>query len=206
LKTTSPVNIHDPLLDSKIDLITEGLELQHANHLKSLSSQDNIRTIVNFILSMKTESNLSDSHRTNYIKILCRLSQFHDKAKALKEMTREDVLSFLDSHRKAENVDPLHKWIGTYNLYRVLLCHFFKWLYFPNIEADKRPKPSVIENIPRLKRKEQSIYKSSHLWTTEDDAVFLRYCPNKRDRCYHTMAIQILRENLGPQKSRLSVY
>jgi len=157
--------------------------LQHANHLKRLSRQDNIYTIVNFILSMKTESNLSDSHRTNYIKILCRLSQFHDKTKTLKETIREDVLSFLDSHQKAENVDPLHKWIGTYNVNRALLCHFFKWLYFPNMEADKRPKPSVIENIPRLKRKEQSVYKSSHLWTTEDDDVFLRYCPNKRDRC-----------------------
>ena len=62
---------------------------------------------------------------------------------------------------------------------------FFKWLYYPEIPPNARPKPAVIENIGRLKRKEISIYKSTDLWTEEDDALFLKYCPNKRDRCYH---------------------
>ena len=31
-------------------------------------------------------------------------------------MTREDILSYLDSLRKPEGSDPYHKWIGTYNL------------------------------------------------------------------------------------------
>jgi integrase/recombinase XerD len=65
---------------------------------------------------------------------------------------------------------------------------FFKWLYFPNIEQKKRPKPYVVENIPQLKRKEKSIYKPTDLWTSEDDSLFLRYCPNPRDRCYHAMS------------------
>jgi len=26
------------------------------------------------------------------------------------------------------------------------------------------------------------------LWTLEDDSLFLKYCPNARDRCYHTMS------------------
>ena len=72
-------------------------------------------------------------------------------------------------------------------MYRALLFYFFKWLYFPGLEPAKRPRPPVIENIPQLKRKEQSIYKPSHIWTTEDDALFLKYCPNKRDRCYHSI-------------------
>ena len=171
-----------------MDLATEGLQQQHANRLKALSSVDNRKTIVNFILSMRSESNLSDNHRINYLSCLCRLSQFHSTTnKTYKEMSREDVLLFLDSFRKAESVDPLHKWIDTYNLYRTLLSYFFKWLYFPDLEPAKRPKPSVIENILQLKRKEQSIYKPSHLWTTQDDALFLKYCPNKRDKCYHSM-------------------
>jgi integrase len=65
---------------------------------------------------------------------------------------------------------------------------FFKWLYYPDIEQKKRAKPSVIENIPQLKRKEKSIYKPTDLWTPEDDSLFLRYCPNARDRCYHAMS------------------
>jgi hypothetical protein len=46
----------------------------------------------------------------------------------------------------------------------------------------------VIRNIPGFKRKEKSIYKPSDLWTEEDDSLFLKYCPSKRDRCYHMMS------------------
>jgi hypothetical protein len=60
----------------------------------------------------------------------------------------------LDSFRKPEASDPLHKWIGTYNLKRDVIVKFFKLLYYPDIESAKRPKPKVVENIPRLKRKE----------------------------------------------------
>ena len=88
-------------------------------------------------------------------------------------MTREDLLSFLDSYRKAESADPLHKWIGIYNIYRIQLIRLFKWLYSPDIEPSKRPK---------LRRKEKSIYKSTDLWTAEDDLLFLKYCPKPRDR------------------------
>ena len=108
--------------------------------------------------------------------------------KSFKQITRDDLVSFLDSFRKPESVDPLHKWIGTYNTYRIHLTRFFKWLYYPDIEPDKRPKPEVIENILILKRKEQSIYKPTDLWTEEDDIVFLRYCPTKRMKCYHTIS------------------
>jgi integrase len=57
-----------------------------------------------------------------------------------------------------------------------------------HIEPDKRSKPEVIKNILTLRRKEQSIYKPTDLWTEEDDIVFLRYCPNKRMKCYHTVS------------------
>ena len=103
-------------------------------------------------------------------------------------MNREDVLLFLDSFRKPENSDPLHKWIGTYNQYTVLLIKFFKWLYYPDIEPHRRIKPQVVENIFQLRRKEQSIYKPSDLWTREDDLLFLKYCPSKRDKCYHMIS------------------
>jgi hypothetical protein len=103
-------------------------------------------------------------------------------------LVRDELLQYLDSFRKPEADDPLHKWIGTYNIYRVVLTRFFKWLYHPDLEQKKRPKPSVIENIPRLKRREQSIYKPSDLWTLEDDLLFLRYCPSVREKCYHTIS------------------
>jgi hypothetical protein len=100
--------------------------------------------------------------------------------KPFKSITRDEVISFLNIVRKPESSDPLHKWIGTYNQYRVYLIRFFKWLYFPDKEQNKRPKPSVVNNIPALRRKEKSIYKPSDLWTEEDDLIFLKHCPSKR--------------------------
>jgi integrase/recombinase XerD len=46
----------------------------------------------------------------------------------------------------------------------------------------------VIDNIPQLKRKEQSMYKPSDLWTEKDDLLFLKYCPSRRDKCYHMIS------------------
>ena len=34
----------------------------------------------------------------------------------------------------------------------------------------------------------KSMDKPTDLWTIEDDSLFLKYCPNPRDRCYHAMS------------------
>jgi hypothetical protein len=135
-------------------------------------------------MALKTEVNSSARYRKDIIDLLTKFGLKYN----FKDVTRDDVISFLDSFRKPETVDPLHKWIGTYNIYRVHLIRFFKWLYAPDIERTKRPKPTVVDNIPELKRKEKSIYKPSDLWAPEDDLLFLKYCPSKRDKCYHAIS------------------
>jgi integrase len=156
----------------------------------SPTREENALTICDYVSSMRSEVNPSSYYRRDIITLLCNLSTFfnNNTAKSFKEITRDDLLSFLDSYRKTEDLDPSHKWIGTYNLFRIHLMRFFKWLYFPDVQPDKRPKPPVIENIPQLKRKEKSIYKPTDLWSAEDDSLFLKYCPNPRDRCYHAMS------------------
>jgi integrase len=194
--TTNP-SMESTSLSDKVTATTEGLlpNCYHHLHDKVLCTgskgRENAMTICDYISSLKSEINPSDHYRRDTIMLLCNLSTFFNKnanAKSFKEITRQDLFSFLDSYRKPESADPLHKWIGTYNTYRMQLMRFFKWLYYPDIEQKKRLKPSVIENIPQLKRKEKSIYKPTDLWTAEDDALFLKYCPNPRDRCYHAMS------------------
>ena len=183
-------NTTSDIMRTKIETATEGLSSNCFNFLNSKvlpANKENALTICDYISSLKSEINPSDHYRKNTIILLCTFSIFFNH-KPFKGITREDVLSYLDSFRKIESVDPLHKWIGTYNTYRIYLMRFFKWLYSPDIEQGKRPKPSIIENIPRLKRKEKSIYKPTDLWTPEDDSLFLKYCPNQRDRCYHAMS------------------
>ena len=135
----------------KIEETAAGLAASFAKQLHSIS-EDNAPTIVKYIAAMKSEVNLSDHYRRDLIVMLCMFSKYNDN-KPFKDLTRTDVLGFLDSFRKTETQDPMHKWIGTYNLFRIHMFRFFKWLYYPDIEPVKRSKPSVIENIAQAKKK-----------------------------------------------------
>lgn len=174
------------ILETKIDDSTSGLQPEYSRLLHT-TSEDNVLTIGNYIQALRVEINPSDHYRRDVIRLLCTLSRYN-KNHSFKDMNRDDIISFLDSYRKPEISDPMHRWIGTYNLYRMLLFRFFKWLYYPDLEQKKRPKPEVIQNILQLKRKEQSIYKPTDLWTADDDLLFLKYCPSKRIKCYHVMS------------------
>jgi integrase/recombinase XerD len=181
--TTTTVNSFNP----KIENIASELS---SNYIRDVlyAVGDNTSTIIlDYITAMKTELNYSPHYARNIISVLCKFSKFH-KNKSFKDITRDDVIRYLDSLRKTEIEDPSHKWIGTYNLYRIYFLRFFKWYLAPNLEHKKRPKPAMVDNIPKLTRREKSIYKPSDLWTPQDDLLFLKYCPSKRDKCYHAIS------------------
>ena len=67
---------------------------------------------------MNTESNPSIGYRTQLILWLCELCKFVND-KEFKRITREDLIQYMDKFRKPESVDPLHEWVGTYNLFLI---------------------------------------------------------------------------------------
>jgi integrase len=182
----------NPLLDRQIDQITEGIPKNFNKSLRMLS-EGHIKTIISYITTLNTEIHLSTNYKKDIIQLLTKFSKVHaDNINKynfdFKEVARSDVINFLDSLRKTDTKDPYHKWIGTYNVYKVHLIRFFKWLNAPNTPSAQRSKPAVVENIPNLKRKEISHYKPSDLWTPEDDLLFLKYCPSLREKCYHAIS------------------
>jgi hypothetical protein len=84
---------------------------------------------------MKTEINPSNHYRKDTIETLTKLSKFYEN-KSL-DISRDDIIAFLDHFRKTETADPMHRWIGTYNQYRMIILHFCKWFYFRNMWNDK---------------------------------------------------------------------
>jgi integrase len=184
-KILPDIDNNDPNFDRKLDLITAGARPFYKEHLLNRITRENCLVIIDYILAMQTEINPSERYRIDTIYKLKQLAEFH-KTKSFNDMSRQDVIDFLDRLRKPESVDPLHKWIGTYEITRIVLLRFFKWLYYPDVSPHgKRPKPAVMENIPQIKRKEISTYKPTDLWTEEDDVIFYKYCPSVRDRCWH---------------------
>jgi hypothetical protein len=87
----------DALFDRKIDIATEGLELQYINRLRTLRPE-NAMTIVNYIQAMITEINLSDNYRKLNVFLLSDLFKFHNdnNNKLFKHISRDDILSYLD--------------------------------------------------------------------------------------------------------------
>ena len=81
-------NSKDALFDRKIDIATEGLELQYVNLLRNLRPE-NAMTIVNYIHAMRTEINLSDNYKRLNIFLLSSISKFHNSNnKSFKQMSR----------------------------------------------------------------------------------------------------------------------
>ncbi|HKH86359.1 MAG TPA: tyrosine-type recombinase/integrase [Nitrososphaera sp.] len=182
-------NSEDPNFDRKLDLVTAGAHPYIKEHLLTRITKQNCFTIITYVLGFMTEVNPSQEHRIITIYKLKLLAEYYHP-KSFEELTGQDLVEFLDRIRKPESVDPLHKWIGTYNHTRVILLRFFRWLYRPSddIKPNKRPIPAVMQQIPNLKRHEISIYKPTDLWTEEDDAIFYKYCPSVRDRCWHAVS------------------
>jgi integrase len=188
------------LLERKITLATEGFTTHKFCELilrdRCRLPEENAWTICDYIIAMKREINPRLTYKKYTIQFLSEVSKAVGIEKKFIDMTRDDVLCYLDKCRKTENEDPLHKWIGSYNIRLVILSRFFKWLHYMGIEDPKRRnelsanerKPDCIMGIKQLKRKEISCYKPSDLWSQEDDLLFLKWVTNKRDRCYHTMA------------------
>jgi len=98
-----------------------------------------------------------------YIDGIVYLENYH-KHKDLDKLDRNDIVTFLDSYRKSETVDPLHRWVGTYNIRLMIIYKFFRWLNSLNhnklaeMTTTERIVPPIVKGVKKLKRKEKSSY------------------------------------------------
>ena len=76
------------------------------------SNSINLDTINKYIEGIQTEINLSKNYEENTRIVLSNLSRFHE-GKPFLDIGRNDIIAYLNSLRKPEEADPLHKWIGT---------------------------------------------------------------------------------------------
>ena len=141
VKYFTPLNIEDPNFDRKLDIITAGAKPFVKEHLiHKVSNSENRKTIVAYIIAMQTEVSPSQTYRIDTINKLTHFTVFHNP-KRFKDMTRQDIIDFLDSLRKPETIDTLHKWVGTYetnlrhSLHVRLVCPERCWGPLPPLSA-----------------------------------------------------------------------
>ncbi len=179
-------------LEKKIYSITKGASSSaYFNYFKNMASANiqNANILYDFIITEQNHTNVKLSTRLSYIKVICLFNRY-SSYKDFTKITKNDILDYLNSLKRSESDDPTHKWINTYNTRQAILSKFFRWLYNQD-EPDhkKRETPVCMNGIKQLIKKEISSYKPSDIWTSEDHILFLKYCPEKRDKCYHAMAL-----------------
>ncbi|MFL6361088.1 MAG: hypothetical protein ACJ72V_17330, partial [Nitrososphaeraceae archaeon] len=113
MSTAASSAADDDVTKTMIENATEGLFPRCFSYLfdrvlpASREGKENALTICDYMSSLRSEINPSYNYRRDTIILLCSLSTFfNNNAKPFKEITREDLLSFLDSYRKAESIDP----------------------------------------------------------------------------------------------------
>jgi integrase len=177
--------------EKKVDHLIEGAPQYFKSIVMKMehSNPQNAKTLCKFISVETSERNLKLSSRLTKIKILYLFNRYLDY-KSFELITKNDIRNFLDSLKKPESRDPTHKWIGTYNTRQMVISKFFKWLYNYDTEpdSDKWTTPPCVQGVKQLPRTEKSPYQPLDIWTNEEHAIFLKYCPERRDKCYHSVA------------------
>jgi hypothetical protein len=83
------------------------------------------------ILPLRYQKLSYQVHRRGLIQVLSKFSKYHNNMPC-KDLTRSNIIALLESRHKTEAQSPMHKWIGSfYNLFRINLLRFCKWLYYP---------------------------------------------------------------------------
>ncbi len=187
----SEIEILAPI-NRKIDSITKSCSKPYFNTiLKKLAvaNYENADTICEYINAEETELNIKNSTKEAKIKVITWLSNFYENTIDLRQMTKQDILGYLNSLRKPFDRDPSQRWVGSYNGRQMILSKFFRWLYNSD-EPDQRRRatPPCMKGIRQLPRKEITPYSPSDLCVPREHRVFLKYCPSVRDRCYHALA------------------
>jgi hypothetical protein len=137
-------------LEIKLQLALEGLNPFIRRSLLGISKRNSAYILDYVINELKRENNASVNYVRMNIYAIVDLVKYCKKPN-IKTITRENVLSYLDSLKKTETQDPMHKWIGTHSLHRVILTKFFKWLYYSDIEPKERPSRMSLKIYQNIK-------------------------------------------------------
>jgi hypothetical protein len=96
-------------LERKIDSITNGLSRPYFNKiLKELVKKnlENAIIICDYIIAEQIEINIQNSTKESKIKVLAWLSNHFQDEKLFRDMTKHDILDFLNKLRKSVTEDP----------------------------------------------------------------------------------------------------
>jgi hypothetical protein len=165
--------------------------------IQTVPNPRNAKIIEEFYQYMK-ENGASEKHMTNELQTVLYFAIFLGPDNCLLDINkREQILSFLNTKQKDDNVDPAKRWITTWNDYLGTVKHFFRWLYNQRgkedlISSSEWDTPNFIQ-IKKKKTKRLSPYSESEIWDRDELLAILRYEPYLRNKAALTLRARIRR-------------
>src|SRR5215212_5657932 len=108
--------------------------------VEQMPNQVNSNLPKEFYQYMK-DNGTSQNYQKRNLKAMIYFSELIGATTSFFDIDHKQVLRFLDTKIKPEQVDPDKKWITTWNDYLWRLKLFFSWLYNKKIIRDIRPLP-----------------------------------------------------------------
>jgi len=154
---------------------------------------------------LEDEEDNSERNCINYLKVLLLFSDDIGYEKNLTDVTKKDVLAFLDKRKKSLEIDPEKKWIVTWNHYLNRLIGFYRWLHNCNRTIDREDwiTPEPVCSIKRKKNKRISSYSPNDVWSVDELLTVVKYCSNNRDKTLLTLSWDMAARNHEITKLKL---
>jgi integrase/recombinase XerD len=159
--------------------------------IPAIPNYNNSKIIDEFYHYMK-ENGASEKHIANELQTVLYYTTFLGPHSCLLDINkREQILSFLNTKQKDENLDPSKRWITTWNDYLGTIKHFFRWAY------NQRGKEEVIPTsewdtpqfvrIKKKKTKRLSPYSETEIWDKDELLAVIKYQPYLRNKAALTL-------------------
>ena len=143
-------------------------------------SDRNKELIGKFIDYMQTQTDTSEKYKRNNLMTLRLFAEYLGQNTKNLDLvsinTKEEIVSFLNTRKKNESIDPDKRWITTWNDYLHRIKHFMRWLHSNDITlvapSDWNTPPFV--QIKKMKTKRLSRYAESEIWDLEDLKLIIK--------------------------------
>jgi site-specific recombinase XerC len=150
-----------------------------------MSNRVNSDLLKDFYQHMK-DNGTSQNYQKGNLKAMVHFAEHIGAATSFYDVDHKQVITFLDTKIRAEQIDSDKKWITTWNDYLWRLKLFFRWLHNKKIikeinrEEEVKPEdewktPSFLQQIKKKKTKRLSPYLETEIWDRDELLTVVKY-------------------------------
>ena len=135
------------------------------------------------------DNGTSQNYQKGNLKAMIHFAEHIGEVTSFYNVGHRQVVQFLDTRIKSEQIDPDKKWITTWNDYLWRLKLFFRWLHNKKLKQvdekegeevkpdDEWETPSFLQQIKKKKTKRVSPYLETEIWDRDELITVVKYEP-----------------------------